>query len=119
MATSAVQRAVFAGGDVGAVAVPQDAKDIAAAIMGGSVTYKSNVKGNLGGFEYNGADYVGGRNFQNRPMPDTTTLPGSGHKEYDVTPYVAGQNRGTNRVVIGGGKAYFTNDHYDNFTEVA
>jgi len=116
---SAVQRAVFAAGDASAVAVPQDAQDIAAAIMGGSVTYKNNVKGNLGGFEYGGADYVGGRPFQNRPMPDATTLPGSGYKEYDVTPYVAGQNRGTNRVVIGNGKAYYTNDHYDNFTEIA
>ncbi len=40
------------------------------------------------------------------------------YKEYDVNPYQKGVNRGTERVVIGNGKAYYTNDHYINFDEI-
>ncbi len=66
--------------------------------------------------------YVGGRrfgNFENHlPRQD-----GSGrriaYQEWDVNPKQRGRNRGTERLITGSdGRAWFTNDHYNTFTEV-
>ncbi|NMA64906.1 MAG: hypothetical protein GX957_01525 [Clostridiaceae bacterium] len=47
-------------------------------------------------------------------MPD-----GVNYKEYDVNPYVKGQNRGTERIVTGDdGSVWYTNDHYHTFTKI-
>ncbi|MCX6206172.1 MAG: hypothetical protein NTZ19_07970, partial [Bacteroidetes bacterium] len=70
--------------------------------------------------------YRGGRTFSNDGREGGQVLPqrdASGnlitYKEYDVNPYVQGQNRGSERVVIGNnGKSYYTNSHYSTFTEI-
>jgi guanyl-specific ribonuclease Sa len=68
------------------------------------------------------AGYVGGRNFGNYeghlPKRD-----GGGnsvmYREWDVNPKVEGKNRGAERLVTGSdGRAWYTNDHYDTFTEL-
>jgi len=59
--------------------------------------------------------YVGGTVFQNREglLPQ-----GVNYKEYDVNPKVSGQNRGTERIILGDdGSRYYTNDHYQSFTQ--
>jgi len=66
--------------------------------------------------------YVGGRrfgNFENHlPRSDTDGKPIQ-YQEWDVNPKVKGRNRGTERLVTGSdGRAWFTNDHYNTFTEV-
>jgi RHS repeat-associated protein len=39
--------------------------------------------------------------------------------EFDVNPYQRGVNRGAERLVVGSdGRAYFTSDHYQTFTEI-
>ena len=39
------------------------------------------------------------------------------YKEYDVNPNVKGQDRGTERIVIGDDDTvWYTNDHYHSFT---
>jgi guanyl-specific ribonuclease Sa len=62
--------------------------------------------------------YKGGRTFKNEPVNGEQKLPGGiNYKEYDVNPYVQGQNRGTERLVIGDdGSVWYTNDHYHTFT---
>ncbi|WP_460646382.1 ribonuclease domain-containing protein [Lacrimispora xylanolytica] len=41
------------------------------------------------------------------------------YREYDVNPYVKGQNRGAERIVIGDdGSVWYTNDHYSSFTKI-
>jgi guanyl-specific ribonuclease Sa len=69
--------------------------------------------------------YKGGRIFENDGRGGQTlpTKDGSEnivtYREYDVNPYVPGQNRGSERVVIGdNGKAYYTKDHYSTFKEI-
>ncbi|QSX07315.1 hypothetical protein JYG23_04570 [Sedimentibacter sp. zth1] len=63
--------------------------------------------------------YKGGRTFKNdgrggQILPENTT-----YREYDVNPYVKGQNRGAERVVIGeDGSVWYTDDHYNTFTKV-
>jgi guanyl-specific ribonuclease Sa len=66
--------------------------------------------------------YVGGRQFMNYeghlPKRD-----GSGntiaYREWDVNPKVEGQNRGAERLVTGSdGSAWYTDDHYNTFTEL-
>lgn len=66
--------------------------------------------------------YVGGRTFGNfeNHLPKTDA---SGNRikyqEWDVNPKVQGQNRGTERLITGSdGRAYFTADHYNTFTEI-
>lgn len=66
--------------------------------------------------------YVGGRNFQNREGR-LAKKDNSGKKiqyqEWDVNPKRGGVNRGAERLVTGSDKrAWYTNDHYQNFTEV-
>ncbi|MEA2526322.1 MAG: hypothetical protein QOF73_3549 [Thermomicrobiales bacterium] len=39
------------------------------------------------------------------------------YREYDVNPFTPGVNRGRERIVIGGGAAYYTNNHYITFTK--
>lgn len=44
---------------------------------------------------------------------------GVNYKEYDINPYVKGQNRGTERIVIGDDDSvWYTNDHYFTFTKI-
>ena len=65
--------------------------------------------------------YKGGSEYKNQPqnkgdqrLPDDVK-----YKEYDVNPYVKGQNRGAERIVIGDdGSAWYTKDHYHSFTQI-
>jgi len=66
--------------------------------------------------------WKGGSTFGNNegtlPTEDANGTPIT-YKEYDVWPRVPGQNRGTERVVVGSdGAAYYTNDHYQSFTQI-
>jgi guanyl-specific ribonuclease Sa len=51
------------------------------------------------------------------PQYDPSGKPIS-YTEYDVRPYIKGVNRGLDRLVIGGGRAFFTDDHYYTFIEI-
>ena len=64
--------------------------------------------------------YKGGRTFSNEPVGGGQKLPdGINYKEYDVNPYVKGQGRRTERIVIGDdGSSWYTNDHYNTFTKI-
>ena len=64
--------------------------------------------------------YKGGRVYNNIPIGSGQKLPeGVNYKEYDVNPYVKGQDRGMERIVIGDdGSVWYTNDHYATFTRV-
>lgn len=66
--------------------------------------------------------YVGGRRFGNfenhlpRSSPDGKPID---YQEWDVNPKVAGQNRGIERLITSSDtRAWYTNDHYNTFTEV-
>ncbi|MEP7278820.1 MAG: ribonuclease domain-containing protein [Bacteroidota bacterium] len=66
--------------------------------------------------------YVGGRVFGNReerlPREDDKGKPVMYH-EWDVNAKIGGQNRGTERIITGSdGRAWYTNDHYQSFTEI-
>ena len=66
--------------------------------------------------------YVGGRIFSNReellPWEDGRGKPVLYH-EWDVNIKMAGQNRGTERLITGSdGRAWYTNDHYQSFKEI-
>lgn len=66
--------------------------------------------------------YVGGRQFGNYEKH----LPRQGasgrqiaYREWDVNPKKRGRNRGTERLITGSdGRAWFTGDHYNTFTEI-
>lgn len=65
--------------------------------------------------------YVGGGTFYNNegllPSTDAEGNPIT-YREYDTNPYQKGVNRGTERLVVGSnGSAYYTNDHYQSFTQ--
>lgn len=67
------------------------------------------------------AGYKGGRTYKNIPLEEgAQKLPeGINYREYDVNPYVKGQNRGAERIVIGNdGSVWYTNDHYSSFTKI-
>lgn len=91
----------------GTVTVPQNAYDVANYALA-----------------HNGATmqgYKGNKTFNNIPASsDAQKLPeGVAYKEYDVNPYVSGQNRGGERVVIGSdGSLWYTNDHYCSFAKM-
>ena len=91
----------------GSGTVPQKARDIAAQV-------KSR----------NGAapqGYRGGRTYRNIPVNEGDQLlpEGVNYKEYDINPYVRGQNRGAERIVIGDDDSvWYTNDHYHTFIKV-
>ena len=57
--------------------------------------------------------YIGGRPFQNRERK----LPRGVYREYDVNPKIPGHDRGPERIVleVRTGKAYYTDDHYQEF----
>lgn len=66
--------------------------------------------------------YEGGRRFGNyeRSLP---LADGSGHRiqyhEWDVHPHEPHVNRGAERIVTGSdGRAWYTADHYQHFTEM-
>lgn len=66
--------------------------------------------------------YIGGAVFSNRekilPQEDSVGNP-IHYQEWDVNPKVQGQNRGTERIVTGSdGRSWYTNDHYQTFTEI-
>lgn len=68
------------------------------------------------------AGYVGGRRFGNfeghLPRQD---IEGRriNYQEWDVNPKKQGRNRGTERLVTGSdGRAWYTHDHYNSFTEI-
>jgi hypothetical protein len=123
-----VQRAVYKEGSKGAAAVPAQAKSIAlwvttkTSIQPGGKLHVTDVHNRgLIGFKKGKDIYVGGRIFNNNPMPDQHRLPnkaGQTYQEWDIHPSQPGQNRGAERIVTGSdGKVYYTNDHYNNFTE--
>jgi guanyl-specific ribonuclease Sa len=121
-----VQRAVRPVGDAGAAPVPAQAAAIAAhvlteaAVRPGGAQHLANIQGRgFPGFLYLGIAYAGGRVFNNRPMPDRTTLPpAQTYQEWDITPCRLGQARDTLRVVTSNtGNTYYSADHYDNFTQ--
>ena len=65
--------------------------------------------------------YKGGRTYKNIPLEDgAQKLPeGVNYREYDVNPYIKGQNRGAERIVIGDdGSVWYTNDHYFTFIRI-
>jgi len=67
--------------------------------------------------------YVGGRkfgNFEKRlPTSDEKGNPIS-YQEWDINPHEKGVNRGAERLITSSNhKAYFTQDHYQTFTEVS
>ncbi|MDE6847446.1 MAG: DUF4280 domain-containing protein [Lachnospiraceae bacterium] len=61
--------------------------------------------------------YKGGKVYQNNPVNGGQKLPaGQNYREYDVNPYIKGQGRGVERIVIGDdGSVWYTNDHYRTF----
>jgi len=66
--------------------------------------------------------YVGRRVFTNyEKVVPTTDQNGNRirYQEWDVNPKIHGQNRGTERILTGSdGRAWYTNDHYQTFTEI-
>lgn len=66
--------------------------------------------------------YTGGRHFGNYEghLPKTDAYRNSiRYREWDVNPKIEGKNRGAERLVTGSdGRAWYTADHYDTFTEV-
>jgi hypothetical protein len=70
--------------------------------------------------------YKGSGKYKNKPTGSAEKLPevdANGdpitYQEWDINPYVEGQNRGLERVVTGDdGSAYYTDDHYDSFTRI-
>lgn len=66
--------------------------------------------------------YVGGRRFgnfeQHLPRQDTEGRRIE-YREWDVNPRERGRNRGTERLVTGSdGRDWYTNDHYNSFTQI-
>jgi ribonuclease T1 len=70
--------------------------------------------------------YVGGAPFANDGRGGTQVLPTTDangnsvkYHEWDVNAYTPGVNRGQERIVTGNnGSAYYTNNHYVDFTEI-
>ncbi|MGN6530959.1 MAG: ribonuclease domain-containing protein [Ginsengibacter sp.] len=66
--------------------------------------------------------YVGGSVFSNREkiLPQVDSSGNSiQYQEWDVNPKIAGQNRGTERIVTGSdGRSWYTADHYQTFIEI-
>lgn len=66
--------------------------------------------------------YVGGRrfgNFENHLPRQDASGRRIDYQEWDVNPKQRGRNRGTERLITGSdGRAWFTSDHYNTFTEV-
>jgi guanyl-specific ribonuclease Sa len=123
-----LQRRVLKAGGKGAVDVSAEAKSVArwvmtkASVQPGGSNHIADIQGRgFPGFKMYKAEYAGGRAFNNNAQPDHNKLPyigGQTYQEWDTMPCVAGQGRGADRVVTSSdGKAYYSNDHYANFTE--
>ncbi len=123
-----LQRAVFKDGGKGAVAISAAAKTLAkyvnskSSVQPGGSRHIADIQGRgFPGFKMFKDEYAGGRDFNNNPMPDGNRLPytnGETYQEWDTEPCVAGAARGADRIVTSStGKVYYSNDHYDNFTE--
>ena len=72
-----------------------------------------------GGVQVSG--YKGGGTYRNIPSGSGgQQLPtGVNYREYDIHPYVQGQNRGAERIVMGDDNSvWYTNDHYTTFTQI-
>lgn len=67
--------------------------------------------------------YVGGRrfgNFENHLPRSSTDGKPINYREWDVNPKISGKNRGIERLITGSdNRAWYTNDHYNTFTEIA
>ena len=66
-------------------------------------------------------DYRGNTVFSNREknLPLEENGIRLSYKEYDIHPWIKGQNRGPERVVISSkGVGYYTNDHYKTFIKI-
>jgi guanyl-specific ribonuclease Sa len=64
--------------------------------------------------------YKGGRTFANDGRAGSQILPPENgpFQEWDVNPYTKGVSRGGERIVTGqNGTAYYTNNHYQSFTQ--
>ena len=61
--------------------------------------------------------YVGGRTFQNREKRLPKLNKGK-YQEWDVHPKQNNKNRGGERLVSSKNTSYFTDDHYDTFTQI-
>jgi guanyl-specific ribonuclease Sa len=63
--------------------------------------------------------YKGGRTYYNSGRNGEQILPKGNYKEYDINPYIEGQNRGAERIVIRNNTSvWYTNDHYKTFTQI-
>lgn len=125
---AALQRQVYLGG--GGVTVTSAAKAAARRarlprnhVNGSKHVPQIPTMPHLMGYTFGGSHYVGGMIFNNNAMPDGNKLPyrkGQTYQEWDVHPFVAGQNRGPERVITGSdGTSYYTSDHYANFTRIS
>ena len=121
-------RKVLKAGGKDAAAIPAEAKTVARYVTsklsvqpGGRLHIPNIQNRGFPGFKMFGDEYAGGRAFDNNAQPDGNKLPyigGQTYQEWDIHPAVPGQGRGTDRIVTGSdGKAYYSNDHYGNFTE--
>ena len=83
-----------------------------------AIDIANQVKANNGNAP---SGYKGGGKYQNIPLENgAQKLPeGVNYREYDINPYIKGQNRGAERIVIGDdGSVWYTNDHYYTFTRI-
>ncbi|WP_394618319.1 hypothetical protein JNUCC0626_04240 [Lentzea sp. JNUCC 0626] len=69
--------------------------------------------------------YLGNKPYINDVLKRGVVLPsvdGAGrfvrYTEYDIRPYTKASARGGERLVVGGGRTFYTNDHYVTFVEV-
>ena len=64
--------------------------------------------------------YKGGKSFANDGRDGSARLPDSyaPYREYDVHPKFVGQGRGTERIVVGNGVAFYTPNHYKTFLQM-
>ena len=127
-ALTTVQRAVHKSGGKGSVAVPQEAKTIAGIVVSktsirpGGSAHIADVQGRgFAGYTFRKGQYVGGRTFDNTAANDSSRLPysaGQTYQEWDIRPAVVNVGRGGERIVTSSdGSKYYTNNHYQDFTE--
>ncbi len=70
-------------------------------------------------------EYAGGAHFGNHGRLDSQQRPvmflppANDYREYDLKPFTTAENRGTRRIVVGGGHMYYTADHYRTFERFA
>ncbi|ROR96640.1 ribonuclease [Salana multivorans] len=92
-----------------------------ASVQPGGSRHIANIQ-NRGfpGFRRGKAEHAGGRPYDNNPQPDRHRLPlDQTYQEWDVNPVAPGAARDAERVVTSNtGVAYYSNDHYRNFTRL-